>query len=111
MSNIHGATIPLPDQEDDYRSRFVVTDEGRMIPKLAVNFYWMLRGHPEMRGVFVRDDSSVWLAARPPWVVIGEWAPHVAARSDYVQARMWLETQGLRPSLRDTIDAIDLIAK
>lgn len=109
--SIHGTVIPKPDDVDDYRSRFVTNDEGRIIPKLAVNFYWMLRGHLEMRGVFVRDESGVVIAARPPWAPTGQWVSRPSTRSDCVQARMWLETQGLRPSMRETIDAIDLIAK
>ncbi len=108
--NIQGATIPLPNDLDDWRGNFVVTDDGRIAPRLAVNFYWMLRGHPEMRGVFARNESAVWIMAQPPWEY-GVWAPRVSTRSDCVQARMWLEKHGLRPSIRETIDAIDLIAK
>lgn len=94
----------------DYRAYLIGDENGRMVPKLSNNFYWMLKGHPAMRGVFAWKESAIWIAARPPWGEVGNWTPRVAAKSDYVQTRMWLERQGLRPSLRATIDAAELVA-
>lgn len=106
--SIHGT---LQDDFDDWRGKLVADENGRIVAKLANNFYQFLNGHPAMRGVFVMRESKVWLAARPPWIENSGWAAREMAKSDITRTRMWLELMGLRPSLKETSDAIDVVAE
>lgn len=95
----------------DFRCNFITDEFGKIQSRLANNFYWMLKGHPETEGVFVRQNDSVWLAECPRWERIEGWVPRPMVKTDITAARIFLERQGLRPSAKETADTIDLIAK
>ncbi len=110
---IHGATIPLPDDLDDYRSHMIADENGKIKPKINHNFFWMLRGHPATRGLFAWNEmaTDVFVMARPPWDKSdGPWRARALLEADIYSAMTWLEVQGLLPRKPDARDAIKNIA-
>lgn len=114
---IHGATIPLSDDLDDYRSHFITDENGKIKPRLSNNYLWMLRGHPETRGLFAWNEtaSAVFVMARPPWESgSGPWTARALWESDTFHAMTWLERQGLtlrKNESRDTIRNVALYTR
>lgn len=110
---IHGATIPLPDDLDDYRSRLIGDENGKIKPRLNHNFLWMLRGHPSTRGLFAWNEmaTDVFVMARPPWdKTDGLWRARPLLEADIYASMTWLECEGLLPRKTDVRDAIKNIA-
>ncbi len=113
VTAIHGAAIPLPDDLDDYRSRMIADENGKIKPKLNHNFFWMLRGHPATRGLFAWNEmaTDVFVMARPPWdKTDGPWRARALLENDIYAATTWLEVQGMQPRKADARDAIKNIA-
>ena len=113
VTAIRGATIPLGDDLDDYRSRLIADEHGKIKPKLNHNFLWMLRGHPQTRGLFAWNEmaTDVFVMARPPWdKTDGPWRDRPLLETDIYAATTWLECQGLLPRKPDVRDAIKNIA-
>lgn len=113
ITAIHGATIPLPDDLDDYRSRLIGDENGKIKPRLNHNFLWMLRGHPSTRGLFAWNEmaTDVFVMARPPWdKTDGLWRARPLLEADIYASMTWLECEGLLPRKTDVRDAIKNIA-
>lgn len=113
VTAIRGATIPLPDDLDDYRANFVTDEHGKIAPRIDKNYFWMLRGHPAMRGIFAFNvmENRPFLMARPPWDrTDGKWASRPLSEGDVGETLMWLQTEGMRPKKQETRDAIKLAA-
>lgn len=111
--SLHGHEIPTGDALDDYRSHFITDENGKIKSKLSNNFFWMLRGHPETRGLFAWNDiaQGVFLMARPPWAGgNGPWQSRAIYESDVFSALTWMERQGLQPRKTDARDTIRNIA-
>lgn len=112
--SLYGGPIPVADDLDDYRARLIADENGKVKPKLSNNFMWMLRGHPETRGLFAWNEtaSSVFVMAKPPWAsgTADQWLARPLLESDVYNAMTWLERQGMQPRKTDTRDAIKNIA-
>lgn len=112
---LHGGTLPTGDDLDDYRSHLIADEHGRVKPKLANNYFWMLRGHPQTRGLFAWNiiADCVFVMAKPPWVPSADdkWLPRPLHDDDIFRSGTWLENQGLTPRKPDARDAIKSIAR
>lgn len=113
VTAIHGATIPLSDDLDDYRSHFVTDEHGKVAARLDNNFFWMLRGHSETRGIFALNsmEHRIFLMAKPPWDRTSkEWRSRALQENDVGQAQHWLQRLGLRPKHSETRNAIKMVS-
>lgn len=111
-----GASLP-PVEDDDldgWQARLLNNEHGVLQKKLANNWYWMLRGHPDVRHVFAFNDISqgVFLMRRPPWETDTDapFRPRSLKESDIYQAAIWLENKSLTLKKSDARDAIKSVA-
>lgn len=95
----------------EYVDRLILDPASGMIDRKAIfNVYWMLKMHPEMKGVIgVNAGGDLVLNRNPPWGPGGE-VPRLLAATDVTFARMWLEQMGMMPSKKATMDAIRAVA-
>lgn len=111
-----GASLPPVEDDDldDWRSNLLNNEHGILAKKLANNWQWMLRGHPETRHMFAFNDvaQGVFLMRRPPWEPENDapWRPRALAEHDIYKTTMWLEQKSLGPKKSDTRDAIKSVA-
>lgn len=114
VQSLHGAPLPLTDDLDAYRENLLTNEEGKLKPKMASNFYWMLRGHPDTRHLFAFNDvaQGVFLMRPPPWdeVPPTRWTPRALTDADISKAAMWLEARQLSPKKSETRDVIKAVA-
>lgn len=111
---LHGGTLPTGDDLDDYRSHLIADADGKVKPKLANNYFWMLRGHPATRGLFAWNiiADCIFVMARPPWLTPADtWQARPLLEDDIFRASTWLEHQGLTPRKNDARDAIKSIGR
>lgn len=114
VTPIHGADIPRGDDLDDYRSHLITDADGKIIPRVDKNFFWMLRGHRAMRGIFAVNDTErrVYIMARPPWDTgDGQWQERPLSDGDVSRTMHWLQTEGLRPHISEAKRAIYDVAE
>lgn len=113
ITSIHGATIPVGDDLDNYRANFVTDADGKILPRIDKNYFWMLRGHPVMRGIFALNlvEHRPFLMATPPWDRgTGKWTARPLLEWDVGETLMWLQSEGMRPKKQEARDAIKLVA-
>jgi predicted P-loop ATPase len=113
VTSLHGLEIPPTDDLDDYRSNLLTNEEGKLKPKMASNFYWMLRGHPETRRLFAFNDvaQGVFLMRPPPWEApSATYKPRALSDTDISKAAMWLEARQLAPKKSEARDIIKAVA-
>lgn len=113
VTSLFGDTIPKPDDLDNYRTHFVTDEDGKILPRVDKNYFWMLRGHPAMRGIYALNmvEHRPFLMARPPWDRgDGKWTARPLSEWDVGETLMWLQTEGLRPKKQEARDAIKLVA-
>ncbi len=113
ITSLRGDPIPKPDELDDYRSKFITDEHGKIAAKIDNNFVWMLRGNPATRGIFAFNtmENRIFLMARPPWdTTDGDWQARPLLENDVGQAQLWLQNLALRPRYPETRNAIKLVA-
>ncbi len=112
VQSLRGDPLPPTDDLDAYRENLLTNEEGKLKPKMASNFYWMLRGHPETRGLFAFNDvaQGVFLMRPPPWEDAATWIPRALSDADISKAAMWLEARQLSPKKSETRDSIKTVA-
>lgn len=114
IHSLHGDPIPLRDELDDYRSHFITDEHGKIKSNVSNNYFWMLRGHPETRGLFAWNDvaQSEFVMARPPWHADSSaaWPDRALTEADIFQAMTWMERQSLKLRKNDARDVIRNIA-
>lgn len=112
--SLHGEPIPAADPLGNWRQHLIMDGDGKIKPKLATNWKWMLRGHPEMRGVFAWNDvaQGVFVMRRPLWQP-GDtaWRPRPLLDSDNFNAATWLEKHGMTPKKSEARDSIKVVAQ
>lgn len=114
VHSLHGDPIPLRDELDDYRSQLITDEHGKVKSNVSNNYFWVLRGHPETRGLFAWNDvaQSEFVMAKPPWSRDAEekWLDRALTEADIFQAMTWMERQGLKLRKNDARDVIRNIA-
>ncbi len=112
VQSLRGDPLPPTHDLDAYRENLLTNEEGKLKPKMASNFYWMLRGHPETRGLFAFNDvaQGVFLMRPPPWEPSDKWTSRALTDADISKAAMWLEGRQLTPKKSETRDIIKAVA-
>lgn len=113
ITSLHGDPIPASDDLDDYRLHLLMNDEGKLKPKAVNNFYWMLRGHPETRGMYAFNEvaGGVFVLRRPPWdTAKTNWRNRPLTDDDIIKSAHWLERHLLGPKKNEARDAIKAVA-
>jgi predicted P-loop ATPase len=108
------AVVPpqAPDEDEHWRARLILNEDSRIKPKLATNWYWMLRGHADTRGMFAWNDvmQTVYVMKQPPWQD-GAFMPRALVDNDQFRCVTWLEGHGLTPRKADARDTIRSVAQ
>lgn len=105
--------VPEHDELDDYRTMFITDEHGKIASRVDHNYFWMLRGHADTRGVFAMNtmEHRIFLMAKPPWdKARGVWKSRPLQENDVGQAQHWLQRLGLRPRHAETRNAIKMVA-
>lgn len=117
--SLHGDPIPAGDSDADlgnWRANLLMNADGeKVLPKASTNFYWMLAGHPETRGIFGWNEmlSCPFVIRRPPWEPgdADDWRPRRVSSGDEQYTRHFLERRRLQPGKSDAQDTITLVAR
>lgn len=114
IRSLHGDPIPVGDPLDDYRSNFITDGDGKVKPRLTNNFEWMLRGHPDTRGLFAWNEvaQGVFVMDKPPWdgPRDGKFQQRPQSESDIMNTLTWLERRALTPRKSEVRDTIKNVA-
>lgn len=104
---------PSQRPSQDWRSGFVMNNDGIVKPKLMQNFINQLQRHPLMEGVLAKNlfTNENWIFKQPPWDDSETFSPRKITDTDEIRATTWLEQAGMTPKPADTGKAMMVAAE
>ena len=104
---------PSQRPSQDWRSGFVMNNDGVVKPKVMANFINQLQRHPLMEGVLAKNlfSNENWIFKQPPWDDSEEFSPRKITDTDEIRATTWLEHAGMSPKPADTGKAMMVAAE